>query len=151
MRRWLWMLAALLIISMFPSSGTELGELRPAELLLLETDGKHIRLSTDTEDSGEGETLDGALRDMNDTAPGRLFIDTVEILVVTNDADVLLPQLKELLRPGVRVCRTDAQIDPVSAAEYLRVHRPVLALSEIKNFNQIQHLTRMEERYHLEK
>ncbi len=151
MRRWLWMLAALLIISVFPTSGTELGELRPAELLLLEMDGKHIRLSTDTEDSGFSETLDGALRDMSDTAPGHLFIDTVDILVVTDDAEIFLPQLKELLRPGVRVCRTDAQIDPVSAAEYLRVHRPALALSEIEDFNGLQHLIRMEERYKLEK
>lgn len=151
MRRWLWMLAALLIISVFPSSGTELGELRPAELLLLEMDGKHIRLSTDTEDSGFSETLDGALRDMSETAPGRLFIDTVEILVVTNDAEILLPQLKELLRPGVRVCRTDAQIDPAGAVEYLRVHRPALALSDIEDFDGLQYLTRMEERYNLEK
>ena len=80
MRRWMIMLAALLAVSMLPSQGTELSRLRPAAVLALWEDGKQITLETDMGDLGEGETLEDALRDLRDSAPGEVLLDTVEKL-----------------------------------------------------------------------
>ena len=111
MKKWIIMVLALLLLTMLPSPGTELGELQPISVLEVEAKGKQIRLSTDTMDAGVGETLDGALRNLEDTTPGHVFLDTVENLVITEDARFLLPELKRLLRPTVTGCMTETELD----------------------------------------
>ena len=61
MKKWLIMVLALLIFAVLPTSGTELGELHPVSLLMIQTQGKQIQLYTDTLDQGNGEALDAAL------------------------------------------------------------------------------------------
>lgn len=151
MRKWLLMLGALLALSALPSQGTELGELHPVSLLVVRAEGRTIRLSTDTMDYGEGETLDAALRNLEDTTSGHLFLDTAENLILTEQTRYLLPQLKKLLRPGVRVCVTESEINQETAPEYLRTHIPKYQLSEAEESTPLQKLTYSEERYFLEK
>ena len=86
MKKWVIMLLALLAFAALPTSGTELGELHPVSLLMVQTQGKTIQLLTDTQDRGSGETLDGALKNLEDTTPGHLFLDTVEYLILTETA-----------------------------------------------------------------
>lgn len=151
MRSWIIMALALLAFTMLPSPGTELGELRPVSVLVVETEGKHIRLSTDTMDAGEGETLEAALRNLEESTPGHLFLDTVENLVITEQARFLLPQLKAILRPGVSVCMKESEIDLETAPEFLHSHVPANKLSETDETTPLQKLTCSEERYLLEK
>ena len=89
MNRWLFMLAALLPVSLLPSLGTELSRLLPAAVLALWEDGKQITLETDMGDLGEGETLEDALRDLRDSAPGEVLLDTVENLILTENSRYL--------------------------------------------------------------
>ena len=105
------MLLALLAFAALPTSGTELGELHPVSLLMVQTQGKTIQLLTDTQDRGSGETLDGALKNLEDTTPGHLFLDTVEYLILTEQTQYLIPQLKRLLRPGVAFCRGENDLN----------------------------------------
>ena len=124
MRRWIIMLAALLAVSMLPSQGTELSRLRPAAVLALWEDGKQITLETDMGDLGEGETLEDALRDLRDSAPG-------EVLILTENSRYLLPNLRGLLRPNVRVCTAEGELDAEAAWQYLRVHEPNNKLRDV--------------------
>lgn len=151
MKKWTVMLLALLAFMALPSSGTELGELHPVSLLVIRSQGKNIQLLTDTLDSGEGETLDAALRNLEDTTPGHLFLDTVENLIVTKETQFLIPQLKQLLRPGVNVCAAKSELNPETAPEYLNTHTPSHRLSDVDESTPLQMLIYSEERYFLEK
>ena len=151
MKKWIVMLLALLAFTVLPSSGTELGELRPVSLLVIRTQGNNIQLLTDTLDLGTGETLDAALQNLEDTTPGHLFLDTVENLILTKEAKFLIPQLKQLLRPGVTVCAAKSELNPETAPEYLNSHTPRYRLSDVDDSTPLQMLNYSEERYFLEK
>lgn len=151
MKKWIVLLLALLAFSSLPSPGTELGELSPVSLLVVDTEGKNIRLRTDTLDNGKGETLGAALQNLADTTPGHLFLDTVENLILTEETRFLLPQLKQLLRPGVAVCTTESELNPETVPQYLHTHTPRLKLSDVDVSTPMQKLVYSEERYFLEK
>ena len=151
MKKWIVMLLALLAFTVLPSSGTELGELRPVSLLVIRTQGNNIQLLTDTLELGTGETLDAALQNLEDTTPGHLFLDTVENLILTKEAKFLIPQLKQLLRPGVTVCAAKSELNPETAPEYLNSHTPRYRLSDVDESTPLQMLNYSEERYFLEK
>ena len=151
MKKWTVMLLALLAFTALPSSGTELGELHPVSLLVIRSQGKNIQLLTDTLDLGTGETLDAALRNLEDTTPGHLFLDTVENLILTKETQFLIPQLKQLLRPGVTVCAAKSELNPETAPEYLNSHTPRYRLSDVDESTPLQMLIYSEERYFLEK
>ena len=151
MKKWIIMVLALMLLNMLPFPGTELGELRPISVLEVEAKGKQIRLSTDTMDAGVGETLDGALRNLEDTTPGHVFLDTVENLVITEDARFLLPELKRLLRPTVTVCMTEMKLDLEAVSEFLHSHVPETKLQAADETTHLQKLTCLEERYLLGK
>ncbi|MDY4221373.1 MAG: hypothetical protein SOX71_02570 [Candidatus Faecousia sp.] len=151
MKNWIMMTLALMAFSLLPSPGTELGELRPVSVLAVETEDKQIRLSTDTMDVGVGETLDGALQNLEATSSGHLFLDTVENLVITERSRFLLPQLKKLLRPGVTVCVAASEMDMETIPEFLHTHVPSHHLADTDESTPLQKLTCSEERYLLEK
>lgn len=151
MRNLIIMALALLLLTMLPFPGTELGELRPVSVLGVEAEEKQIRISTDTMDVGVGETLDGALRNLEDTTPGHVFLDTVENLVITEEARYLLPQLRSILRSTVTVCIAESGIDLEAASEFLHNHIPEKKLRDTDETTPLQKLTRSEERYLLEK
>ena len=151
MKKWIIPVLALLALTLLPSPGTELGELQPISLLMVEAVGKEIRLSTDTMDAGVGETLDGALRNLEDTTTGHVFLDTVENLVITKETRFLLPELKRLLRPTVRVCMTEAELDMETASDYLHSHTPQTELRDTDETTLLEKLAWMEERYLLGK
>lgn len=150
MRRWIIMLAALLVVSLLPSQGTELSRLRPAAVLVLRVEGKQITLETDTNDTGTGETLEEALRDLQMTAPGEILLDTVENLILTENSRYLLPNLHQLLRPGVRVCTAKGEVDAEAAWQYLRIHIPAHKLQDVTEETKLSMLTWEEDRFHLE-
>ena len=102
-------------------------------------------------DAGVGETLDGALRNLEDTTTGHVFLDTVENLVITKETRFLLPELKRLLRPTVRVCMTEAELDMETASDYLHSHTPQTELRDTDEATLLEKLTWMEERYLLGK
>ena len=150
MKKWTWMLLALALATLLPTSGTELGSLHPVSVLLVGTEGKSLRLQTDTQDAGEGETLDAALRNLEATTAGHLFLDTVEQLVLTEQTRYLLPQLKALLRPGVRVCITEDPVNPETLPDFLKIHTPEAKLKDVTKTTPLQKLSCEEGRYFLE-
>lgn len=150
MKRWIVAAAALLAFSMLPSPGMELGELHPVSLLLVEVSDKTIQLETDTHQSGQGETLGAALENLEKTTPGTVFLDTAEHLILGENAGYLIPELRELLRPGVTVCMAQGEVDTEKAAEYLDAHTPEATLSESGNGSQLPILYETEGRYLLE-
>lgn len=151
MRKWWMMALALLALGVLPASGTELGELHPVSILLVQAQGKNIQLLTDTRDFGEGETLDAALKNLEDTTPGHLFLDTVEYLILTEQTRYLMPQLKQLLRPGVAVCTSENDLNLEALSDYLKTHTPKTTLRDADETTPLQKLICSEERFFLGK
>lgn len=121
MRNWIWMAAALVLLSFLPSQGTELGSLHPVGLLEISWDGQ-ICVETDTGDRGRGGDLQEALRNLKDSTPGTIFLDTAERLILTEDTRHLLPQLQTVLHPTAEVCLTREPVPPETAYPYLKAH-----------------------------
>ena len=130
MKRW-WMLIGLtaLISVLSPFRGTDIGKLRPVQWVYLSRQENVVRLETDTGDWGEGEAILSALEDLRRSAPGNLFLETADYVLVSRDALRDLPGLKNVLRSGVEVCLAEGKPDENTAA-YLRAHNPGLTLRE---------------------
>lgn len=150
MKKWLFMAALLLTCSALPSPGTELGELHPVSVLLVDNSGRQVVAQTDTGQLGAGETLPAALLDLKETTPGHIFLDTVEYLVLQGNAQRLLPDLQQQLRPGVRVCTADEGAEAESLTEFLKSHPPKAKLSELTAESPLQNIQIKEGRQLLE-
>lgn len=150
MKKWALMLLALLAFTALPTAGTELGELHPVSLLLIRIDDKQVEILTDTNDRGVGETLDTAMKNLEDTTPGHLFLDTVENLILTEQTRYLIPRLKKCLRPGVTVCLAAGEIEVETLPEFLKTHKPKVRLQDAGQTTVLQKLECREERYFLE-
>lgn len=130
MKQWLAAALALLLFAFLPSPGTELGQLHPVSVLVAEVAERQVYLKTDTNQTGQGETLDAAIENLKQTTPGYLFLDTVQTLIVRPDAKLLLADFRQQLRPNVRVCQSADELDMELLTEYLGEHVPEARLSD---------------------
>lgn len=149
MKRWLVLAVIAAAALMFPSrSATDVGELLPVELLYVYKEENNIRVATDTGNLGVGKDLEEALADLKATAPGNIFLDTADYLIITAETVGLLPQLCEILRPSTEVC---LGVNPDShAAAFLSAHKPGVTLNDIRSGGQaLPALVRTGERYRL--
>ena len=142
----------LLAAAMLPTQGKEVGKLIPAAVLSVRLDEEtnNVILQTDSENTGEGETTDAALLDLRAAAPGEVLLDTVEYVIAAEGDTAALLELKNILRPNVRVCKASEEVDLKEAWQYLRAHSPTVRMSEISENTVLQTLTWIEERFHLE-
>ncbi|MDO5153925.1 MAG: hypothetical protein Q4D50_11305 [Eubacteriales bacterium] len=149
MKRWIILAAAAAVVLMSPSrKETDVGELLPVELLYIYKEESGIWVQTDTGDLGIGADLQSALKDLKETAPGKIFLDTADYLIITKETVDLLPQLWGILRPSTEVClgiNADTQ-----AAAFLSAHKPGVTLNDIRSGGRfLPTLIRTGERYYL--
>lgn len=123
---------AVAVFGWLPFEGTELGKLKPVELVLLSQEEGTVILSTDTGDSGRGTTVSGALENLKATAAGILFLDTADFLIVTPDCAELIDELGDYLRPSCSVCLGPADLKPEETAAFLQKHQPKTTLRDRK-------------------
>ena len=148
MKRWPIFAAALAVVLLLPSRTKDVGDLLPMELLYIYKEDNRIHAETDTGEAGVGDTLAQALEDLKATAPGEVFLETADYLIVTKDTVPLLPQLTKVLRPATEVClgvNADTQ-----AAAFLAAHKPGVTLQDCRSGGQaLPTLIKTEERYRL--
>lgn len=148
MKRWIVLAAFLAVILALPQRQGDVADLLPVELVYVYKEGNLLRVETDTGQFGEGATLAQALEELRATAPGEVFLDTADYLILTRDTVECLPQLADLLRPGTQVClgfQADAQ-----AAAYLAAHKPGVTLKDCRSGAvALPTLVKREERYSL--
>lgn len=122
MKKWLCLLALGIIVSLFPGKGTDVGELLPVELVSLTVQREKIVVQTDTGDLGMGETLAEAMENLRAGAPGKVFLETADYLLLSPQTEAWWGQLKTWFRPGTLVYAAGEEVNPEAAVEYLRSH-----------------------------
>ena len=129
MKNYFWMLLALLL---FPSPARkEPGDLIPVEVVgLVEEDGR-VLIRTDTGDHGSGRTMEEAVKDLKARAPGTIYLETADYLILWGDPDP--EQLLRYLRPSAEICLGTA--DPKQAAAFMQAHRPEHTIHELRAGN----------------
>ena len=105
-----------------PVDRVDVGTLQPVEILAISKEEGMNVVRTDTDDMGIGKTVEQALDDLKQTAPGVIYLDTAEFLLIEKGCEQEAESLKQWLRKTVRVCSTQGNIDLKDAVKYLRAH-----------------------------
>lgn len=123
MKRW-WILLGIAAMAclLSPFQGTDVGKLRPAQWVYLSRDGETVLVRTDLGDLGKGGGVGEALGDLMESAPGALFLDTADYILVSPECADLLPNMGGWVRGAAEVYVTAASPDEETGA-FLEAHR----------------------------
>lgn len=130
-------LAALALAA--PVKRADVGKLRPVEVVSVSGGKGNYMIRTDTGDSGAGSTLEDAVNDLRDRAPGMIYLDTAEYLLLENEPGDPA-HLAEILKPNVRVCAAEPGISLEGSGIYLDFHRPEACLGDGADYGELEYL-----------
>ncbi len=153
MKRWLLYALALggiIALELSPFSATDIGKLRPVEVVSLTIDEGQMLLQTDTGDEGRGDTVGQALNALKNTTPGEIFLETADHLLIGPGCEGQVTEMALYLRPSCSICLREGQPELEKAAEFLSAHRPQVTLQDWRSgIRQIPTLKTQKERMEL--
>ena len=132
--KWIASLIAILLVAVLdwlPFQGTDVATLEPAEALYVSLE-EQVLVETDGGWFGRGETVEQAIADLKESAPGQVFLQTVDYLLLQEGSEEVLPSLYAHLRSGCSVCRIEEKPDVEKASAYLRTHRPGMTIQHYR-------------------
>jgi hypothetical protein len=133
MKKWilyLAILAAIPVMSYGGFGGEDVGKLYPVQTVMISPEKEGVRILTDGGQLGLGKNIEGAMKNLHNTANVRIFLDTADYLLLEPGMEMWLPQLKQYLRPSCCVCHVSVSVDPAEATAYLQLHQPNLSLTQ---------------------
>lgn len=134
-----------------PFRKTDVAKLKPVELIALSIAKGRTDVRTEGGDFGSGYNLQEALEDMKRTADGEIFLETVNNILVTDDAKDLVKELTAYLRPGCGISVYEGEADLETAAKYLGEHKlPKTLLQYAKGKTDLPKLIFVDGRIYLE-
>lgn len=131
MRGWVLFASAVVGISLLGTptlQGVDVGMLEPVEVVWLADDNGEIFLQTDTGNTGRGATVSEALKDLQASAAGYIFLETADYLIIERNSVNLLEQIYDVLRPSCMVCTAEMMPDLEHAAAFLEIHSSPVTL-----------------------
>ena len=151
MRKMMWYLILIIGALMIPAEKTDIGNMKPVELVQLERNGDRVMIRTDVEDKGQGQDVSEALENLNRMSNGIIYLDTADYLLVDMDAAADVVELAGVLKASTRVCWAEKKIDPEKAAAFLRIHQPQTQFKDWNTENKQEILRTVGEKLVLEK
>ena len=126
------LLSTAALLFALPFHSRDVGELLPVETALFSVEGPAVVLETDLGLTGRGPTLGEALADLKEKAPGALFLDTGNFVLLRPSALPLLPELEkaDFLRDSCTLCLAEGDLDLKTVGPYLRAHKPAENLGD---------------------
>ena len=121
-------IAILSLLFFAPLERVDVSKLLPIRAVAVYTQGEEVVLETDTEHKGTGRDALQALKNLKEETPAVVYLDTAEYLLVSQEAEIYIPQLSDWLKPSVKVSICDVREQVKEAAEYLDVHGGVTEL-----------------------
>lgn len=131
LKRWIIYLVVVLLLST-SFRGTDIAKLAPVEVVWLSESEGEVYLETDTGVSGKGDSVQGAYNNMKASAPGMIFLETADYLILQNGDEHLIAKTYDLLRPTCKVCSAQRIPDMESVASFLSAHKPDLVLRQYR-------------------
>ena len=142
----MWLLAGLVALcvgyfDLLPFESVDAGELYIVETLMVEETAGGVRLWAG-EVQGRGDTLRDAAADMENRAPGRLFLRQTKRLIFCGEAEVRPMELPETLPMGATVYRAEESaeelleektLEDVLEARERRMITSMPTLADLKN------------------
>ena len=122
MKRLILYIGILAMLFAAPVESADVGKLLPVQVVQLRKENGWVVLETDTENRGMGGTVKRALQNLKDTASGIIYLDTAEYLLLEKDAEEEAEQLRDVLKPSVRLCMVHESVELAEAAKFLSVH-----------------------------
>lgn len=101
---------------------TDVGKLRPVQTVSVYRDGASYVIATDTGDKGKGKTVADALKDLKQTAPAVIYLDTAQFLLTGKNADDAVENLRPYFSKSVELYSFRGEADLELASKYLAVH-----------------------------
>lgn len=114
-----------------PVRKLDVAHLEPVEVVMLCVEKNMVCLRTDTKAVGYGQTAKEALKDMEKTTPGVIYLDTAEYLLAEEDALIFVDELRSELNDTVKLCAAE-NVDMEIADEYLETHGKLPKLKDWK-------------------
>lgn len=136
-RRWvIYSLLALALAALgeLPFQERDVGKLLPVETSLIWMEDGQVAIETDLGLKGKGNTLEKAVEDLRERAPGVVFYDTGEYILLHDSAIGLENTLakQEFLRGSCALCRvSDRELDLQAAGAYLSANRRSPTLRQV--------------------
>lgn len=106
-------------------------EMNPIETIRLSKIEDVILLETDTGEFGAGRTVEEAVKALEETSIGDLFLDSVEFVMVERGTEDILNDLKGIVNSNCKIALDNSNADIQAITEYLRTHVPSESLSDI--------------------
>ena len=115
-----------------PVEKMDVAQLRPVEVVCLQRQDDQVILQTDTEDIGIGTDAMQALEELKRTSPAKIYLDTADYLLIGEGAEVDVEDLRQVLKPTVRVCLIRQNISLEDVGKFLQIHGNVPKLKQWK-------------------
>ena len=114
----------IILVSLFfvPLERLDVAKLLPIQAVAVYMQGDSVVLETDTKNIGRGMNVADALENLKETTPAVVYLDTAEYLLVSPDAKHSAVELKNYLKPSVKVCICDGAGRVKEAAKYVEIH-----------------------------
>lgn len=135
MRSWIVLPVCVVLLFFLPERGMEISRLRPASLLYVYESEGNVVMQTDMGDRGEGGNPKDALLDLKRCAPGIVFLDTAQHLILTEQTLALLSEISEILQPTAEVWIGKNGLDAKKAEAYLSAHPTGATLLAVQTRN----------------
>lgn len=139
----------LLAVILAPTKGTDVGKLIPVEVVAISDSDGLISVTSDTGDIGHGVTIESAVEDLRASAPGVIYLDTAQYLLLEEGMEVHLDAVERHLKQSVRLCYGKEGISLDGMADFLLVHRPNITLGTVSDYGEIPIIVEENGRYQL--
>jgi len=138
-----WMIYILVLGTalLAPVERSDVENLQPIEAVAIYKESGSVVLKTELGDLGEGKTLREALDNLKQTAPGIIYLDTADYLLLGPDTKEYVAETAEFLKDHVRLCALEGEPDLQQAVRYLNVHRPKMKLRQWSQDSKLQVLS----------
>lgn len=136
-------------VALAPNTKTDIGKLHPVELVYLYEENGDYCIQTDTGVLGVGKSIVDAINDLKETATGIIYLDTARYLLVTDDTEDEIAQMRGYMKGNEYICKAEGKIDVEQAAVYLDVHLPAMKLKLWNETLSLDTLVEDEGRMHL--
>lgn len=149
MKRIVIYIIVLLLLTLAPVKGADIGSLHPVEILKIYEENREVYVQTDTGDWGKGATGQAALEHLKETTAGTIYLDTAKYLLLEEGTEAVAEEIRPLLKKSVRLCNADQGVDLEEVASFLSVHGTLPQMEEWNTGDDLPQLTMVEKRLKL--